>query len=329
MGLASVLFASAPSSAQGVYDAAQDPDIVTMRQILQQPDADLDLAKIKLSIDKLIDPDIDVAATQRRLDAMAADLRSRLPHGATADVRFEALRHYLYEPGAWNRHKAFRYDFDDPSGHSIRNKLLANYLDSPRGNCISMPFLFLILGKKLGLDVTASVSPRHVFVKYRDTSGVVHNFEATSGGFKSAESFMQESSISPLAIKQGVYLRWLSTREVVALMGEVLLEFYAKRPSNTERTVAMANLLLQHSPLQVDAMLHVAAAYQRDRSDLYESRFSMPAKIPPPLRPHFNEIEAQIVRWHRRAVALGWREPEEASEEQYKLVVQRAKARSR
>ncbi len=34
-----------------------------------------------------------------------------------------------------------------------------------------MPFLFIILGQKLGLDVTASTAPEHVFVKYRDDMG--------------------------------------------------------------------------------------------------------------------------------------------------------------
>lgn len=44
-----------------------------------------------------------------------------------------------------------------------------------------MPFLFIILGDRLGINVTASVAPLHVFVKFTDENGVIHNLETTSG----------------------------------------------------------------------------------------------------------------------------------------------------
>jgi len=60
--------------------------------------------------------------------------------------------------------------------------LLQRYLTTRRGNCITMPILFLALGQRLGLTMTLAEAPLHVFVKYTDDDGAVWNLEATSGG---------------------------------------------------------------------------------------------------------------------------------------------------
>ena len=63
-----------------------------------------------------------------------------MPVNANAQARMEALRLYLYEPGPWNDQRPYQYDFADPTGTKVENKLLANYLRTRKGNCVSMPF---------------------------------------------------------------------------------------------------------------------------------------------------------------------------------------------
>ena len=170
-----------PAHAQRAAEA-HEANLHTIRAILQSSDQDIDLAKAKLTIDRMIDPAIDVRRTLAQLDVMADAIRARLPRKPFSREIVEALRVYLYEPGPWNESRPYRYDFDDPFGRTIRNKLLPVYLETRKGNCVSMPLLFIILGQKLGLDVTAATVPAHVLVKYRDEQGRLHGFEATSGG---------------------------------------------------------------------------------------------------------------------------------------------------
>jgi hypothetical protein len=46
--------------------------------------ADIDLAKAKLTVDRMIDPQIDIAATVAQLDAMALQIKTTLPAGASS-----------------------------------------------------------------------------------------------------------------------------------------------------------------------------------------------------------------------------------------------------
>ena len=55
----------------------------------------------------------------------------------------QALKRYIYEPGEWNNFQPYQYDMDDPLGTKLSNKLLSHYLAAKKGNCVTMPFLFI------------------------------------------------------------------------------------------------------------------------------------------------------------------------------------------
>jgi hypothetical protein len=86
---------------------------------------------------------------------MAGELKAMFPVMANSRVKVEALKKYLYVAGPWNDNRPFQYDLDDPLGQNIRNKLLSSYLDSHKGNCVSMPSLFVVLGRSRCLGATA------------------------------------------------------------------------------------------------------------------------------------------------------------------------------
>lgn len=146
---------------------------VLVRGIVTANAPKLTLAKAKLAIDHFADPSFDEAAVLTRLDAMAATVEkmlSTLPAGvaATDMEKMQALRTYLYEPGWWNDGQAFQYDLSDPFGQQPGAQMLTSYLATRKGNCVSMPMLFAILGEELGLDVTLSTAPVHILVKFTD-----------------------------------------------------------------------------------------------------------------------------------------------------------------
>ena len=155
-----------------VFAQRMDPDVRVLKAILDKPETEIDLARAKLTIDQFIDPAVDIEGTLAQLDAMAAAVKAPIgPRTGSLEIA-QVLRSYLYDAGPWNKQQPFRYDLEgDPLGHSISGKLLANYLTTRKGNCVSMPTLFVLLAQRLGLEATFANSPGHIFVKYRDETG--------------------------------------------------------------------------------------------------------------------------------------------------------------
>ena len=303
----------------------QDVNLETIRAILHTPEAKIDLARVKLTLDLMIDPRIDIQSNLKRLDAMAKTIRGMLPASASSLQKMEVLIQYLYRPGTWNDNQPFRYDLDDPYGHNIYNKLLPTYLTTKRGNCISMPLLLIILGKKLDIDVTASTAPRHLFVKYRLDDGVFRNFEATSAGPILDSSMRRQFPMTDQALANGMYMRPLSNKETVTVMAGTLMEFYDKQGQH-ERRIALANLALRYYPQYDGAMLHLITSYlslmQRDFRDKYPTS----ADIPVEGRPRYVELGKNMDFWRGKVEALGWRRVDETTEANYMQVIKRTKA---
>ena len=86
-----------------------NPQLETQVEALFQ--GDRDFAEIKLTIDRMAAPGVDVAASLSIIDGMAADIeRIRAQAGAVSDFdKLAVLRRYLYEPGPWNGGKVFAY----------------------------------------------------------------------------------------------------------------------------------------------------------------------------------------------------------------------------
>ena len=129
------------------------------------------MAQAKSVIDRLIDPSIDSDAVLREVDALVAATKARTPTMASKRGRTDVLLSTLYKPGAWNGNHPFSHDLSDPMGSNRRNKLLATYLASRKGNCVSMPILVAIVGQRLGLNTALATAPEHLLVKFVDDQG--------------------------------------------------------------------------------------------------------------------------------------------------------------
>src|SRR5690554_519869 len=235
------------SEARARVKAADDPNVQALRQLFATPESRLDLATAKLAIDRMIDPSIDETATLRKLDDLAARIQGRIPAGASSRAKLYLLLSSLYQPGPWNDHRPFSYDLSDPLGTATRNKLLSTYLTTRKGNCVSMPVLVMLLGQRLGLDVTLATAPMHVLVKFRGDDGQWINVETTSGGFKQDASYQREMDITPLAMANRIYLHPLSKRESLGVMASTLMEHYGETSRQNHR-IQVANLALEANP---------------------------------------------------------------------------------
>ncbi len=133
---------------------------------------------------------------------------------------------YKYEP--------FGYDFQDVFGHKTRENLfVSKLLETHKGNCHSLPYLYKILCEELGVDANLALAPNHVYVKHKNIKEGWYNTELTSGIFPNDSWIMASGFVHIDAISNGVYMKALNNRESIALVMIDLADNYnAKFPNN-------------------------------------------------------------------------------------------------
>lgn len=293
----------APGFAQS---AKADPaELVTAVEALFAPGRDL--LDVKLTVDSMVDPSANAQAVEAEIARMADAIGSMAGEMARSAEKLTALKRYLYESGEWNGNNPFQYDLDDPLGEKPANRLLQRYLTTRRGNCITMPILFLALGQRLGLTMTLAEAPLHVFVKYTDDDGAVWNLEATSGGgFTRDVWYRRKLPMSDQAVANGVYLRPLSHDEATALIASFLVEHQIEEGA-FEQAIATADVLLRHYPDFAYGLVKKGSAYsgllRRERA----GKYTRMEDIPPALKANADRWYAENMEAFAKAEALGWR----------------------
>jgi regulator of sirC expression with transglutaminase-like and TPR domain len=307
-----------------VFDSSHFTQAQQLKALLEQPENKIDFGRVKLTIDKMINPSINVATNDRKIDAIVKTITTMLPADATSMDKMLAIKKYLYEAGAWNDYQPYQYDFADPMGTKITNKLLPNYLATKKGNCISMPLLFIVLGQRLGIDVTASTAPAHVFVKYTDSeTGQTYNLETTSGANFSRDMWYQQTMhITDAALKNGIYLQKLSKRETVAVMAMMLTESYREK-QEYEKAMMIADVVLKYFKSDIGTMLMKGSLFYRLLAKNYLKKYPAPNLIPELERPYFQFLNTNNIYWFEKAESLGWREPTREDEQSYLKAVKR------
>lgn len=301
-------------------------DLAPLRAQFQLPDEQVDYAAAKLVVDRLIDPSTDTAAVRRELDHWEAAVRGNVPANPTARQVLDALLKTLYQPGPWNQGKPFSYDLSDPLGKNPKNKQLATYLATRKGNCVSMPILFVILGQRLGLPVALATAPNHVLVKFADdTQQMWLNVEATAGGFKHDSSYQRETGISEAALDNGLYLRPLLPHEGLGVIAGTLMEHYGAK-KDAAALMAVVDLALTANPKDPVAMIWKANAYYLDTQQRITSKYPNAADVPPELHAEYRRVTQENLAWFAKAESLGWTQKTPEQEASYLQHIQRERA---
>jgi regulator of sirC expression with transglutaminase-like and TPR domain len=299
-----------------------DPNLPVLRALIPLANTKLDNALAKTTIDHMIDPTVDVQETLKNLDHWAAVTQARFPPNVSHQQKLLLLGSTLYEPGPWNDYKPFSYDLDDPFGGNLKNKLISTYLSTRKGNCVSMPILLVILGQKIGLDMTLAVAPNHMLAKFRQDDGTWISIEATSGTSFSDSDYQSQLHITPLGMRSGVYLRPLSQKEALGAMMGALEDFY-ERERSPEYQLGLTELALKVNPKDVVSMIRRAGAYYHLLQQRYVSRYPRPDLIPTSQRSDFQMLSKNNSQLFEQAEALGWHQPTNEEDAAY---LQRAKS---
>lgn len=265
----------------------------------------------KLALDDLISP--TPAAVSREIEIFADAVRQMAGPSPTVPYKIAAIRKVIYEGGPWNGNRPFGYDQADPFGLKVENKLLSTYMATRRGNCVSMPTLFMILAERIGLDASFALAPLHVFVRVNHPERGSMNIETTSGAnFARDDWYREKMPMSDRAIESGLYMRPLGKAEGFALLATTVLE-YLERERRYQDVVDVADAILKTNPRDALTMLKKGTACGMMIQAEFLDKFPTPASIPPALRPRYLMLADLNRRAFEEAESLGWQPPEQSS----------------
>jgi regulator of sirC expression with transglutaminase-like and TPR domain len=281
-----------------------------VREIISAADHTLSYERTKLALDHIIAPDTDDAALIVEIDHLANEAK-RIAGNGNDGVKLTALRQVIYDAGPWNGNRPFSYDLQDPLGLNVRHKLLATYLETRLGNCVSMPELQLIIAEKLGLNVALSTAPLHMTLRYvNPNTGRTTLIEATSGGYPARDAWYREKmGVTDEQVKNGIYLGTLTKREAIAHMATTVMEWLMDQHRYQE-AIDVADVILQYYPRDVYTVVKRGSAYGELLRTEFSEKYSTPAAIPPSLRPRYVKLAKANADAFAKADGWGWKPPE-------------------
>lgn len=124
----------------------------------------------------------------------------------------------------------FKYDFNDFRGEQDYTQMFTiKLLGTDKGQCHSMPLLYLMIAEQLGAKAWLSLAPQHSFIQFTDRNGNLINFETTNGSIVSTNWLYQSGYINANALKERTYLDTLSQRQLYAqCLADLMLGYLAK-----------------------------------------------------------------------------------------------------
>jgi hypothetical protein len=108
----------------------------------------------------------------------------------------------------------------DYDARDSRNLFLHGLLSGHGGTCVTMPVLYIAIGRSLGYPLHLVQAKEHLFARWDEPGGERFNIECTSRGFLAPDDEHYHHSPRPLTaedISSGQFLRNLSARQVLAV----------------------------------------------------------------------------------------------------------------
>jgi hypothetical protein len=160
-------------------------------------------------------------------------------------------------------HTPYTYDFDDALGRKDWSKMfVSKLLETGNGNCHSLPYLYKILSDELDIPCHLSFAPNHIYIKLFAESTGWYNTELTSATFPVDAWIIASGYVNIDAIRNGLYMDTLSTKQSVAHCLVDLAHGYQHKygKEDPEFVIKCCNTTLKYHPSNVNAMLTKAEA---------------------------------------------------------------------
>jgi hypothetical protein len=161
-------------------------------------------------------------------------------------------------PDGVKNHAPFAYNYDDFAGQKEWSSMFVSTLmQTKKGNCHSLPYLYKMIMDKLGHKSYLSLAPNHIYIKAQNNRVGWYNIELTCGDFPTDAWYAASGYIHTDAIRNGIYMDTLSTKQSVALCLVDLAQGYQAKFGRDDGSFILrcCETALKHFPNYINAML--------------------------------------------------------------------------
>lgn len=128
------------------------------------------------------------------------------------------------------KHLPLKYDFEDYMGIEDWSKMfVSKLLATGKGQCNSLPRLYLILAEEIEAEAFLSLSPNHSYIQFRDENDYWYNVELTNGIFTTESSILQSGFIKSEALQNEIYMQKMSSKQLLAQLLADFAQGYARK----------------------------------------------------------------------------------------------------
>lgn len=271
------------------------------------PEDQVDIGLWALIISKEHDPSVDVDKDMKYIDGWAEVISSVMTDRSLDVYVLAAADEVMFRKGPWNGYRPVGYDYDDPFGVSF----LSEYLDTRRGNCVSMPTLLLAIVERIDPDIPffGAHAPMHMYCILKDrATGQSWNAEATNGGASRDAHIIKAFNVPREGIEKGAYMRPLRKKEFLA---GVIMSLVSERLSAKDYRKALAynDLALALFPEFGGALWMKGVLLHTMGWEEYVSPIETRKKIlTPEIQKMIESVDREGNRYFEMARSLGWRE---------------------
>ncbi len=115
------------------------------------------------------------------------------------------------------KHFPIKYDFEDYRGDKDWSKMfVTKLLKTGKGQCHSMPLLYLTLAEEIGAEAYLSICPNHSYIKFQDEKEKWYNVELTNGMFTASSFILNSGYIKAEAMQNNIYMQNFSKKELLS-----------------------------------------------------------------------------------------------------------------
>lgn len=166
-------------------------------------------------------------------------------------------------------HTPFQYNFDDFAGKKDwSNMFVSTLMQTHKGNCHSMPYLYKMIMDQLGQSVSLSLAPNHIYIKAQNKRVGWYNIELTCGDFPTDAWLTASGYIHTDALRSGIYMDTISTKQSISLCLVDLAQGYQAKFGIQDGSFILkcCETALSNFPKYINAMLLKAETL----TDLYK-----------------------------------------------------------
>lgn len=153
----------------------------------------------------------------------------------------------------------YAYDFNDIWGHeNWSNMFVSKLLDTKKGNCHSLPYLYKIIADEINAKAHIAVAPSHFYIKHHNEANGWYNTELTSGIFPIDAWLMASGYIHLDAIVNKLYMEALNDEQMIALCMIDLAKGYERKLgafAQNEFILKCCDAALEVYPHYINALL--------------------------------------------------------------------------